>query len=98
MSARRDPFPALAARIRDLARGEARSAAPILSRMTVRKVTPLVLEDDVDDVILEEDDDDVELHRAVAALRNATPPGLVVGDVVEVREREDGYEVTAVIE
>lgn len=93
---RHDPYPELAARLRELARGEAQAASPTLMRMTVRSVTPLVLEDD--GLVLHESDDDVELHRAVAVLRTASPPGLVVGDVVEVRETADGFDVVGVIE
>lgn len=88
----RDVFETLAERLRGMARNQAAAHSGSHLRFTVRKTAPLTMEHEDGGLTIDADEDDVEVHRAVTA---AT---LAVGDVVTVRETQNGYEVTGVID
>lgn len=91
----RDPFERLADRLRALAREEATAAAPSFTRFEVVGLSPLAFRQAGGGDTFTADDEDVDLHRAVTDLADAGD--LDVGDVVDVRETEDGWEVVGVI-
>lgn len=91
-----DVFDELADRLVGLAERSARTAAPAFERFRITKLDPLSFEELDGGDAFDEDDEDVEVHRSVIDLRDADE--LAVGDVVEVRETDDGWSVTGVIE
>lgn len=93
-----DVFDRLADRIVGLGRREAEAAAPRFEAFRVTDLDPLSFEDLSGDDAFDEEDDDVTIHRAVWDALEAEPPALAVGDVVEVRETDDGWHVTGVID
>lgn len=95
MDTRTDPFDLLAQRLVASARRQVRAVAGQHVRFRVADLTPLTFHQDGGGAVIRVDDDDVEVHRAVLDLADAAD--LAVGDVVDVRENADGYEVVGVV-